>query len=88
MYPIHLSKKSIEDILLLKKENPKYPSKLWELILDIFKNPFDGLGQPEPLKGDLQGWWSRRITEKHRLIYRIEDDSLEIASCFGHYGDK
>ena len=88
MYPIHLSKKAIEDISRLKKENPKYPAKLWELILDIFKNPFNGIGQPEPLKGDLQGWYSRRITGKHRLVYRIEEDSLEIASCFGHYGDK
>jgi toxin YoeB len=88
MYPIHLSKKAVEDIQHLKKENPKYPGKLWELILDIFKHPFDGIGQPESLKGDLQGWWSRRITSKHRLIYRIKEEALEIASCFGHYGDK
>ncbi len=88
MYPIHLSSKATQDIPRLKKENAKYPAKLWELILDIFKNPFDGLGQPEALKGNYQGWWSRRITGKHRLVYRIEDDNLEIASCFGHYGDK
>lgn len=88
MYPILLSKKAIEDIPRLKKENSKFPAKLLELILDIFKSPFDGIGKPEPLKGDLQGWWSRRITDKHRLVYRIKDDSLEIASCFGHYGDK
>jgi toxin YoeB len=88
MYPIHLSKKAIEDIPKLKKENSKFPAKLWALILDIFNDPFDGIGQPEPLKGDLQGWWSRRITGKHRLVYRIEDENLEIASCFGHYGDK
>lgn len=88
MYPIHLSRKAAEkDIPRLKKENPKFTAKLWELILDIFKHPFEGLGQPEPLKGDLQGWWSRRITAKHRLIYRIEAETLEIASCFGHYGD-
>ncbi len=88
MYPIHLSRKASEDIIRLKKENSKYPSKLWELIIDIFKNPFDGIGQPEALKGDLQGWWSRRITSKHRLIYRIKDENLEIASCFSHYRDK
>jgi len=56
MYPIHLSTKAIEDIARLKKENPKYPSRLWELILDIFDNPFDGKGKPEPLKGDLRSW--------------------------------
>lgn len=88
MFPIHLSQKAIEDIPQLKRENPKYPGKLWELILDIFNNPFDGIGKPEPLKGDLQGWWSRRITDKHRLIYRLEEGILEIASCFGHYGDR
>ncbi len=88
MLPIHLSKKAVEDIPRLKKENPKYPTKLWELILDIYKNPFEGKGQPEPLKGALHGWWSRRITSKHRLIYRIKANNLEIASCYGHYGDK
>ena len=88
MYPIQLSKKAIEDIRLLKKENPKYAAKLWDIILDIFKNPIDGIGKPEALKGDLEGWWSRRITGKHRLIYRVENDILDIASCFGHYGDK
>lgn len=88
MYPIHLSKKSLDDIPLLKKENPKFLSKLWELVVDIHKNPYDGIGQPEPLKGDLQGWWSRRINSKHRMLYRIENENLEIASCYGHYGDK
>jgi toxin YoeB len=88
MYPINLSKKAIADIPRLKKENAKYPTKLWELILDIFNTPFDGKGQPEPLKGDLSGWWSRRITQKHRLIYKVEEDNLIIASCYGHYGDK
>jgi toxin YoeB len=88
MYPVHLSKKATKDIPLLKKENPKYAAKLWDLILDIFNHPFTGLGEPEPLKSDLHGWWSRRITQKHRLVYRIEEDILEIASCYGHYGDK
>jgi len=88
MYPIHFSDKVKKDIVLLKKENPKLAAKLLELILDIFKNPTKGIGKPESLKGDLQGWWSRRITDKHRLIYRIKNDNLEIASCYGHYGDK
>lgn len=88
MDTIFLSSKAKQDILLLKKENPKHTAKLWLLILDIFKNPFDGLGKPEALKGELSGWWSRRITGKHRVIYRIEDDILEIASCYGHYDDK
>ncbi len=88
MYPIHLSQKSQKDIVKLRKENPKYAAKLWDLILDIQQNPFNGLGEPEALKGNYQGWWSRRITLEHRLIYRIVDNSLEILSCHGHYGDR
>ena len=88
MYPIHLSRKIAKDIPKLRKENAKYAAKLWDLILDIQVNPFEGLGEPEALKGDLQGWWSRRINQEHRLIYRIKDKNLELASCYGHYGDK
>jgi toxin YoeB len=77
-----------DDLVNLKKDNSKSLVKVWDLILDINKHPFTGIGKPEALKGDLQGWWSRRITEKHRLIYRIEEDILEIMSCYGHYGDK
>jgi toxin YoeB len=88
MYPIHLSRKMVKDIPKLRKENAKYAAKLWDLILDIQINPFDGLGEPEGLKGNFQGWWSRRINQEHRLVYRIKDDNLELASCYGHYGDK
>jgi toxin YoeB len=88
MYPIHLSRKIAKDIPKLRNENAKYAAKLWDLILDIQVNPFNGLGEPEALKGDLQGWRSRRITQEHRLVYRIKDENLEIASCYGHYGDK
>ncbi len=56
MYDIHLAEQVKKDIPRLKKENAKLPSKLWELILDIFNDPFNGLGKPEALKGDLQGW--------------------------------
>lgn len=88
MYPIHLAEKVKNDLILLKKENPKFPSKVWELILSIFQDPYVGIGKPEALRGNLKGWWSRRITEKHRLIYRLKNGNLELASCYGHYGDK
>jgi toxin YoeB len=74
MYPILLSKKAVKGLKLLRKENPKYAAKLWDLILDIFTDPFDGLGEPEALKNNLHGWWSRRITQEHRLVYRVKDD--------------
>ncbi len=87
-YPMILSEQFKKDVYKLKKENVKYLVKVWDLIFDIMKTPFQGIGEPEGLKGDLSGWWSRRINQKHRLIYRIEAGNLEIASCYGHYGDK
>ena len=85
---IRLSEKAIKDIKRLKKENSKLGSKLWELIISILDTPFEGIGKPEALKGDMSGWWSRRITDKHRLIYRVKDDRVDIVSCYGHYDDK
>ncbi|MDD2967566.1 MAG: Txe/YoeB family addiction module toxin [Desulfovibrionaceae bacterium] len=59
-----------------------------QLIKDIERNPFEGIGKPEPLKGELSGLWSRRIDEQNRLVYRICDGNCQIAQCKGHYGDK
>ena len=74
-----------KDEAKLRKENAKLAHKLWTLVFDIAKHPFDGLGKPEPLKGDLAGCWSRRIDEKHRLIYSVEKDIIHLLSCYGHY---
>ena len=57
------------------------------LLKDIERNNFDGIGKPEPLKGDLSGFWSRRIDDTNRLVYRINNSILEILSCKGHYDD-
>ena len=62
--------------------------KLNQLIADIERNGYNGIGKPEPLSGDLSGWWSRRIDEKNRIVYRIKDDHVEISQCKGHYDDK
>lgn len=59
-----------------------------QLIQDIDHNQNEGIGKPEPLKGNLSGWWSRRIDDKNRLVYRIQDNIIEIAQCRGHYDDK
>ncbi|MBV8457457.1 MAG: Txe/YoeB family addiction module toxin [Acetobacteraceae bacterium] len=65
--------------------------RLNALIEDAKRHPFTGLGKPEALKGDLKGWWSRRITGAHRLVYRAsgqaEDQRLEIVACHYHYGE-
>ena len=55
------------------------------LIQDIQREPFDGIGKPEPLRFNLAGFWSRRIDEEHRLVYAIEDESVLIVSCRYHY---
>jgi toxin YoeB len=62
--------------------------KIKVLIKDISRNPFKGLGKPEPLKHQFKGYWSRRITQEHRVIYKLENDIIVIASVKGHYGDK
>jgi toxin YoeB len=61
-----------------------------DLICDTLRSPFTGIGKPEPLVGNLKGWWSRRITREHRMVYRVsgagDSQSLEIAACRFHYG--
>jgi toxin YoeB len=54
-------------------------------VKEIKREPFTGIGKPEPLKGPLSGWWSRRIDEEHRLVYRVRDDIVEIAQAHGRY---
>ena len=69
-------------------QNDKQTMKRVNLLLrDIIRTPFEGIGKPEPLKGDLSGWWSRRIDEANRIVYRIARDELELLQCGGHYRD-
>jgi len=68
----------------------RYPDifrRIDQLLRDIGRNPFKGLGKPEPLKHSRKGWWSRRITGEHRLIYKFENDTIFVASFKGHYGN-
>ncbi len=63
--------------------------KVWLKIVDLLnetmRTPFDGKGKPEPLKHEYKGYWSRRITQEHRLIYKATDDEIVVVSCEGHY---
>ncbi|MDX2190233.1 MAG: Txe/YoeB family addiction module toxin [Bacteroidota bacterium] len=63
----------------------KIASKILKLIKEIKKSPFEGIGKPEPLKHNLKGLWSRRITDEHRLIYKVEEKQIIIISCKYHY---
>jgi toxin YoeB len=59
--------------------------KILELLKSIKRTPHQGIGKPEPLKFNQSGYWSRRITDEHRLIYKVDDQTIFIASCKGHY---
>jgi len=74
-----------EDYLYWQETDKKAVKKINELIKDASRTPFEGKGKPEPLKHNLAGFWSRRITSEHRLVYAVSDDSLLIASCRYHY---
>jgi len=74
-----------EDYLYWQKHDKKLLVKLNRLIKEITRTPFEGIGKPEPLKGDLSGWWSRRINREHRIVYRVEAGALQIAQCRYHY---
>ena len=82
------SDKSWDEYLYWQKENKKMLIKINRLIRDIERNPFAGIGKPEPLKGNLSGWWSRRIDDTHRIVYRTDNNILEIAQCKEHYEQK
>ena len=69
----------------VSENNRRVLKKIRELATDISRDGNVGLGKPEPLIGELAGWWSRRITDEHRLIYKVDDDNIYIAECRGHY---
>lgn len=73
------------DYLWWQGQDRKTLKRINALIQDIERGGYDGIGKPEPLSTNLAGFWSRRIDEKHRLVYRITDGVLEILSCKGHY---
>ena len=74
-----------EEYLSWQGEDKKTLKRINALIKDIQRNPFDGIGKPEPLKENMSGWWSRRIDDANRIVYKVEDDVAIIASCKNHY---
>lgn len=75
------------DYLYWQQQDKKTIKRINQLIKDVERNHFSGIGKPEPLKGGLSGFWSRRIDDTNRLVYRINGEVLEILSCKGHYND-
>ena len=77
-----------EDYLYWQTQDKKTLRKINQLLQDISRNGNEGMGKPEALKHNLSGYWSRRIDEKNRLVYRIAGDNIEIIQCKNHYSDK
>lgn len=74
-----------EDYLYWQKMDKKIVRRINDLIKEIKGSPFEGVGKPEPLKYDLSGKWSRRITDEHRLVYQVEGENLIVFTCRYHY---
>ena len=82
------SERGFADYIYWQTQDKKTLRRINNLLQDIDRNGYNCIGKPEPLKGDKSGWWSVRIDEKNRLVFRISDDTLEISQCGTHYDDK
>ncbi|MGB6037585.1 MAG: Txe/YoeB family addiction module toxin [Cryomorphaceae bacterium] len=90
-YKLDFSKTALKDIEKHKKSGDKaIIGKIRKLLLELMEHPTEGTGQPEMLKGNLKGFYSRRINRKHRLVYSVDGEkvTVHILSAFYHYGDK
>ncbi len=74
-----------EDYLFWQKTDKQILRKINQLIKETQRSPFEGAGKPEPLKHQLSGWWSRRINLEHRMVYKVDNNSLYILQCRYHY---
>jgi toxin YoeB len=80
-----LAEQAWEDYLFWQRTDPKIVRRIRELIKDTTRHPFEGIGKPEPLRHALAGYWSRRITSEHRIVYRVAGEDLLIAQLRYHY---
>ena len=74
-----------EDYLYWQQTDKQILKRINELIKDCLRQPFSGIGKPEPLKENMRGYWSRRINDEHRLVYKVQNDQLIIEQCRYHY---
>ncbi len=85
MRKITFEESAFQDFIEWAAINKKLYQRIVDLIMDILRQPFSGIGKPEPLKHDLKGYWSRRINDEHRLVYKVNDEAVIIVSCKYHY---
>ena len=84
----NFSERAFADYIYWQTQDRKTLNRINNLLKDIDRNGYNCIGKPEPLSGDKSGWWSVRIDEKNRLIFKIENELIEIYQCKTHYGDK
>lgn len=82
---IEFTESAHKDYVWWQKSDPKKFLRIQKLCKEMLKEPFEGIGKPEPLKFDLQGYWSRRIDQAHRLVYKVENKIVTVVSCRYHY---
>lgn len=87
MRSIHFDPDAAEDFLFWLGSDRKMATRITRLIREIQRDPFSGIGKPEPLEGDLSGYWSRRIDDEHRLVYRADGKEVKILKARYHYGN-
>ena len=85
---LQFSENAWRDFSYWLNQDKRILNRIMKLFADIQRNGYQGIGKPEPLSGDLSGYWSRRIDEKNRIVYRIENDIVYIIQCGSHYHDK
>lgn len=85
MSKITFTEKAFEEYLYWQSQDKKTLKRINALLRDISRSPFDGIGKPEGLKENLSGYWSRRIDETNRLVYRVSGEDIEVYQCKGHY---
>jgi len=84
-FEVELRGNAIKEYAWATEHRPDYAKKIDELVAAIKADPFRGIGKPEPLKHGLRGFWSRRITKGHRLVYRVKGNKASVYQCFAHY---
>lgn len=87
MRQFKLDGKALNDMRFWLANNRRILDKIFRLMEEVARDPFDGIGKPEPLRGDKSGRWSRRITDEHRMVYEVTDEFIIVYSLHGHYED-
>ena len=87
MSKLTFTENAFAEYLYWQTQDKKTLRRINALLKELTRDPFEGTGKPEPLKGNLSGLWSRRIDEVNRLVYRVSEEQIEIYQCKGHYND-